>query len=74
VTDTLAAARAAKEHLAAALAGHPRVNGVGLARDAAGAPVVKVLLNAPAGDLPAEQDGVPVVSEVVGRIEKRTRS
>jgi hypothetical protein len=74
VTDALAAARAAKEHLAAALAGHPRVNGVGLARDAAGAPVVKVLLSAPAGDLPAEQDGVPVVSEVVGRIEKRTRS
>jgi hypothetical protein len=74
VTDALAAARAAKEHVAAALAGHPRVNGVGLARDDAGAPVVKVLLSAPADDLPAEQDGVRVVSEVVGRIEKRTRS
>jgi hypothetical protein len=71
VSDALAAARAAKEHVAAALAGHPRVNGVGLARDEAGAPVVKVLLSAPADDLPAEQDGIPVVAEVVGRIERR---
>jgi hypothetical protein len=71
VSDPLAAARAAKERLAATLAGHPQVSGVGLGRDEAGAPVVKVLLSAPADDLPAEQDGIPVVAEVVGRIERR---
>ena len=66
----LAAARAAKERLAAALADHPRVNGVGIAR-ADGGHVVKVLLTEPSDDLPVEQDGVPVVSEVVGQIHRR---
>lgn len=66
----LAAARAAKERLAAALAGHPRVNGVGIARGDGGH-VVKLLLTEPADDLPSEQDGVPVVSEVVGPIHRR---
>jgi hypothetical protein len=60
----LAAARAAKERLATALADHPRVNGVGH--------VFKVLLSEPADDLPAEQDGVPVVSEVVGQLHRRS--
>ena len=67
----LAAARAAKERLAAALADHPHVNGVGIARDDGGH-VVKVLLSEPADDLPMEQDGVPVVSEVVGQIHRRS--
>jgi hypothetical protein len=66
----LAAARAAKERLAATLAGHPRVNGVGIARSDGGH-VVKILLIEPADDLPSEQDGVPVVSEVVGPIHRR---
>jgi hypothetical protein len=67
----LAAARAAKERLAAALADHSRVNGVGVARGPGGH-VVKVLLSEPTDDLPAEQDGVPVVSEVVGQIHRRS--
>jgi hypothetical protein len=66
----LAAARAAKERLAAALADHPRVNGVGIARGDSGH-VVKVLLTEPADNLPSEQDGVPVISEVVGTIHRR---
>jgi hypothetical protein len=67
----LAAARAAKQRLATALAGHPSVNGIGVARGEHGH-VVKVLLSEPADDMPAEQDGVPVVSEVVGRIHRRS--
>lgn len=68
----LESARAAKARLAAALAAHPRVTGVGIARDDRGGNVVKVLLTAPADDIPAEQDGVPVVTEVVGRIARRS--
>jgi hypothetical protein len=67
----LAAARAAKESLAAALAGHPKVTGVGVARGAGGH-VVKVLLTEPADDIPHDADGVPVVTEVVGRIARRS--
>lgn len=67
----LEAARAAKSRLAAALAGHPRVTGVGVARADDGGHVVKVLLSARDDDVPAEQDGVPVVTEVVGRITRR---
>jgi hypothetical protein len=66
----LAAARAAKERLVAALARHPRVNGVGIARRDGGH-VVKILLTEPADNLPSEQDGVPVISEVVGAIHRR---
>jgi len=71
VSASLADARAAKERLAAALQDHPCVNGVGIARDDGGH-VVKVLLTEPTDDLPAEQDGVPVVSEVVGPIHRRS--
>jgi hypothetical protein len=67
----LAAVRAAKERLAAALADHPRVTGVGIARGDEGH-VVKVLLTEPADDVPAEQDGIRVVTEVVGRISRRS--
>lgn len=70
MSASLADARAAKERLAAALQDHPYVNGVGIARDDGGH-VVKVLLTEPTDDLPAEQDGVPVVSEVVGPIHRR---
>jgi hypothetical protein len=70
VSASLAAARAAKDRLAAALQDHPKVTGVGIARGAGGH-VVKVLLTEPTDDLPAEQDGVPVVCEVVGRISRR---
>jgi hypothetical protein len=71
VTADLRSARAAKDRLAAVLADHPLVSGVGVARDERGGHVVKVLLSAPAADVPAEQDGVPVVAEVVGRIARR---
>jgi hypothetical protein len=67
----LAAARAAKERVTAALAGHPRVTGVGIARGPEGH-VVKVLLTEPADDIPHDADGVPVVTEVVGRINRRS--
>ena len=67
----LGPARAAKERLAAALADHPFVTGVGIARRD-GDHVLKVLLVQRAHDIPAEQDGVPVVTEVVGRISRRT--
>ena len=66
----LGPARAAKERLAAALADHPLVTGVGIARRDGGH-VLKVLLVEHAHDIPAEQDGVPVVTEVVGRISRR---
>jgi hypothetical protein len=69
VTD-LAALRTAKARLADALKGHPRVSGVGLAHDEGGGVVLKVLLSAPADDIPGDQDGVPVVAEVVGRISR----
>ena len=71
MSASLADARAAKERLAEALQDHPHVNGVGIARDDGGH-VVKVLLTEPTDDLPTEQDGVPVVSEVVGRISRRS--
>jgi hypothetical protein len=67
----LAPARAAKERLAATLAGHPLVTGVGIARRD-GDHVLKVLLVESTQDIPAEQDGVPVITEVVGRIARRT--
>jgi hypothetical protein len=67
----LEAARAAKARLAAALQGNPQVTGVGLAR-AGGDVVLKVLLVEDAQDIPGEQDGVPVVTEVVGRIARRS--
>jgi hypothetical protein len=69
-TGSLDAARAAAERLAVALRNHPRVNGVGIARQA-DAYVVKVLLVEATDDLPAEQNGVPVISEVVGPIHRR---
>jgi hypothetical protein len=60
-------ARAAKARLAARLAADPRVTGVGIAR-AEGGHVVRVLLVVPADDVPAEVDGVPVSTQVVGEI------
>lgn len=66
--------RAAKARLAAALADHPHVNGVGLTRAQDGALVLKVLLTEPADDVPSEQDGVAVVVEVVGRIARREQA
>ena len=71
MSASLADARAAKKRLAAALQDHPHVNGVGIAR-ADGGHCVKVLLTEPADDLPTEQDGVPVISEVVGTIHRRS--
>jgi hypothetical protein len=70
VSATLGQARAAKAALAERLAGHPAVNGVGVAREG-DAHVVRVNLREPADDLPSEVDGVAVQVRVVGRIVKR---
>ena len=65
-------ARAVKAALAARLAGHAAVTGIGLARAGTGW-AVKVDLVRPAPELalPAEVDGVAVRSEVVGPIRAR---
>jgi hypothetical protein len=63
------AARAAKTSLAASLAGQPGVVGIGLAREANGY-VVKVDLadEGAASRVPADVDGVRVVTQVIGVI------
>jgi hypothetical protein len=63
------AARAAKTSLAEALAGQPGVVGIGLARESSGY-VVKVDLadEGAASRVPADVDGVRVVTQVVGVI------
>lgn len=70
MSASLEEARAAKAALAERLLGHPAVNGFGIASEGGGH-AVRVNLSEPADDLPAEQDGVPVRTRVVGRIVKR---
>lgn len=68
----LAQARVVKATLAARLARHPAVNGVGLARQGAGWAVkVNLVRPAPELDLPREIDGVAVRTDVVGPIAPR---
>ena len=71
--DALARARAAKEKVKEIAAAIGAVNGIGIAK-VAGKYAVKVNLaraTAEAEAIPAEVDGVPVIVEVVGRIEKQ---
>jgi hypothetical protein len=64
-----AAARAAKSSLAAQLASDPGVVGIGLARRDTGYVVKVNLADESAADrVPADVDGVRVVTEVVGAI------
>ena len=68
---TLSQARAAKSEVAKRLAGHPLVNGIGIAR-VNGGYAVKVNLSAPVKNgMPRSVSGVPVKTEVVGRITRR---
>jgi hypothetical protein len=70
----LEAARAAKAKARKRFAGLARVSGVGITR-AGGRYAVKVLCEAidvPAGKLPDNIDGVPVVVDVTGPIRKQT--
>jgi hypothetical protein len=68
---SLTQARAAKAEVAKRLAGHPLVNGVGIAR-LDGGYAVKVNLAAPVKTgMPRSVGGVPVKTEVVGRISRR---
>jgi hypothetical protein len=66
-------ARAAKAQLLSRVTAVPQVNGVGLIRVGQGYGV-KINLAEPLGvgvELPEEVDGVPVVVELVGPINKR---
>ena len=65
-------ARAAKAEVARRLAGHPLVNGIGIARTETGY-AVKVNLKSPLprNGVPRSVEGVPVRTEVVGRITRR---
>lgn len=68
---TLEAARAAKPALVARLAGHPAVNGVGIAREGEGH-VLRVNLREEAtAGIPDDIDGVPVRTRVVGPLRAR---
>jgi hypothetical protein len=67
---TLDEARAAKAKVQAALADFPEVTGIGITRDGTGY-AVKVDLARACAAVPAEVAGVPVRSEIVGRIRKR---
>jgi hypothetical protein len=65
-------ARAVKDRLVRERGEHPAVNGVGLARDGEGWAVkVNLSRTAPDLDLPADIEGVPVRTEVVGPIRAR---
>ena len=65
-------ARAAKAVLLERLGGHPAVVGIGLTRRETGwALKVNLRRAAPDLQLPAELDGTPIVTEVVGRIVAR---
>lgn len=72
VAATLEQSRVVKEDLAGRLGKHPAVNGVGVTRAREGWGV-KVNLARPAPDLklPREINGVPVWTDVVGRIAAR---
>jgi len=67
---TLDEARAAKEKLRTVLADRPEVAGIGVTRVGDGY-AVKVDLSSPC-DVPPEMQGVPVRTEIVGRLRKRT--
>ena len=67
---TLDQARAAKEKVREALADRPEVTGIGITRHGDGY-AVKVDLAAPCTAVPPEMGGVPVHSEIVGRVRKR---
>jgi hypothetical protein len=68
---TLTQARAAKAEVAKRLSGHPLVNGIGIAR-VNGGYAGKVNLSAPVRNgMPRTVAGVPVKTEVVGRISRR---
>jgi hypothetical protein len=66
-------ARAAKDAVLARLGGLSQVNGVGITRVGQGYGVKVNLAEHPdpGTELPEEIDGVPVVTELVGRISKR---
>lgn len=68
---TLEQARAAKPALVARLAEHPAVNGVGIAREGDGHVLRVNLREAATAGIPAEQDGVPVRTRVVGPLRAR---
>jgi hypothetical protein len=71
---SLEEARAAKRKAVKLLKRHPSVNGVGITRAGKGY-AIKVNLvesGAVATKIPVEIDGVPVRSQVVGRITKPT--
>ena len=67
---TLDQARAAKEKVRKALADRPEVTGIGITRHGDGY-AVKVDLARPCAAVPPEMGGVPVHSEIVGRVRKR---
>ena len=67
---TLEEARAAKKRVREALADRPEVTGVGITRHGDGY-AVKVDLAKPCPAVPPEMGGVPVHSEIVGRVRKR---
>ena len=67
---TLEEARAAKEKVREALADRPEVTGVGITRHGEGY-AVKVDLAKACDAVPPEVGGVPVHTEIVGRIRKR---
>jgi hypothetical protein len=67
---TLAQARAARDEARAQLGRRPEVTGIGITRHGRGY-AVKVNLTAPSDAIPTEILGVPVRTEVVGRIRKR---
>jgi hypothetical protein len=67
VAENMATAKAAKYHLAAALAQHPNVNGVGIQPAAGGYTlVVNVLAEASDLEVPSQVNGVDVHVEVTG--------
>lgn len=67
---TLEQARAARDAMRAVLADRPEVSGIGITRHEGGY-AVKVNLTTPSDAVPKEMLGVPVRTEVVGRIRKR---
>ena len=67
---TLDEARAAKEKVRATLADRPEVTGIGITRHGTGY-AVKVDLAKACAAVPPEVGGVPVHTEIVGRIRKR---
>ena len=67
---TLEEARAAKKRVREALADRPEVTGIGITRHGDGY-AVKVDLAKACPAVPPEMGGVPVHSEIVGRVRKR---